>query len=162
MRDLLVEANDAVRKARQQDATALAPPAVAGFVTRYWEAVRAGLVLHRAMPPLKQGATRRTKRRPGHNLLERLKGYKDDVLRFLYDFTNNLAEQDLRLMKVKMKSPVACAPSKAPPASPASAPSSPPPENAAGTPSKLSSANLTTSSRPSPRNPPWELQSSAQ
>jgi hypothetical protein len=34
MRDLLVEANDAVRKARQQDATALAPPAVAGFVTR--------------------------------------------------------------------------------------------------------------------------------
>ena len=103
MRDLLVEANDAVRKARQQDATALAPPAVAGFVTRYWEAVRAGLVLHRAMPPLKQGATRRTKRRPGHNLLERLKGYKDDVLRFLYDFTNNLAEQDLRMMKVKMK-----------------------------------------------------------
>ncbi len=59
------------------------------------------------MPPLKQGATGRTKRRPGHNLLERLKCYKDDVLRFLYDFTvpftNNLAEQDLRMMKVKMK-----------------------------------------------------------
>ena len=32
-----------------------------------------------------------------------MKGYKDDVLRFLYDFTNNLAEQDLRMMKVKMK-----------------------------------------------------------
>ena len=49
----------------------------------------------------------RTKRRPGHNLLERLKTYKDDVLRFLCDFavpfTNNLAERGLRMMKVKMK-----------------------------------------------------------
>jgi transposase len=107
MRDLLVEANDAVRKARQQGAVALAPPALRRFVARYWEAVRAGLAFHRALPPLKQCAKGRTKRRPGHNLLERLKTYKDDVLRFLYDFTvpftNNLAEQDLRMMKVKMK-----------------------------------------------------------
>jgi transposase len=107
MRDLLVEANDAVRKARQQGATALAQPALRRFVARYWKAVRAGLAFHRAMPALKQCATGRTKRRPGHNLLERLKTYKDDVLRFLHDFavpfTNNLAEQDLRMMKVKMK-----------------------------------------------------------
>ncbi len=107
MRDLLVEANDAVRKARHEGATALAPPALRRFVDRYWEAVRAGLAFHRALPPLKQCAKGRTKRRPGHNLLERLKTYKDDVLRFLSDFTvpftNNLAEQDLRMMKVKMK-----------------------------------------------------------
>ena len=107
MRDLLVEANDAVRRARRQGATALAPPALRRFVARYWEAVRAGLAFHRALPPLKQCAKGRTKRRPGHNLLERLKTYKDDVLRFLSDFTvpftNNLAEQDLRMMKVKMK-----------------------------------------------------------
>ena len=77
------------------------------MVARYWEAVRAGLAFHRAMPPLKQYATGRTKRRPGHNLLERLKTYKEDVLRFPSDFavpfSNNLAEQDLRMMKVKMK-----------------------------------------------------------
>jgi len=107
MSELLVEANDAVRKARQQGATALAPPDLKRFVARYWEAVRAGLAFHRALPPLKQCAKGRTKRRPGHNLLERLKTYKDDVLRFLHDFTvpftNNLAEQDLRMMKVKMK-----------------------------------------------------------
>jgi transposase len=107
MSDLLVEANAAVRKARQQGATALAPPATERFVARYWEAVREGLAFHRALPRLKQCATGRTKRRPGHNLLERLKTYKDDVLRFLHDFTvpftNNLAEQDLRMMKVKMK-----------------------------------------------------------
>jgi transposase len=107
MSDLLVEANEAVREAREAGETALPPAPVEGFVARYWEAVRAGLAFHRSLPRLEKRARGRTKRRPGHNLLERLKTYKDDVLRFLYDFTvpftNNLAEQALRMMKVKMK-----------------------------------------------------------
>jgi transposase len=107
MSELLVAANDAVRKAREAGETALPPAAIEGFVARYWEAVRAGLAFHRSLPRLEKRARGRTKRRPGHNLLERLKTYKDDVLRFLYDFTvpftNNLAEQALRMMKVKMK-----------------------------------------------------------
>ncbi len=107
MSDLLVEANAAVTSAREAGETTLSPAAVEGFVARYWEAVRAGLAFHRSLPPLEKRARGRTKRRPGHNLLERLKTYKDDVLRFLYDFavpfTNNLAEQALRMMKVKMK-----------------------------------------------------------
>ena len=49
------------------------------------------------------------KRYPGHNLLLRLSDYRGDVLRFLYDpivpFTNNQAEQDLRMMKLKQKIP---------------------------------------------------------
>ena len=107
MRDLLIEANQAVRQAREQGATALPPATIQGFVDRYWEAIRLGLAFHRGLPPLKRCARGRAKRRPGHNLLERLKKYKDDVLRFLHDFsvpfTNNLAEGDLRMMKVKMK-----------------------------------------------------------
>ena len=107
MSELLVAANEAVRKARDAGETALPPAAVEGFVARYWEAVRAGLAFHRSLPRLEKRARGRTKRRPGHNLLERLKRYKNDVLRFLYDFTvpftNNLAEQALRMMKVKMK-----------------------------------------------------------
>ncbi len=47
------------------------------------------------------------KRRAGDNLLLRLHRFKDDVLRVLTDFevpfTNNLAQQALRMMKVKMK-----------------------------------------------------------
>ena len=107
MSDLLVEANQAVNKAREAGKTALSPAAVEGFVARYWQAIRAGLAFHRSLPSLEKRPRGRTKRRPGHNLLERLKKYKDDVLRFLYDFTvpftNNLAEQALRMMKVKMK-----------------------------------------------------------
>jgi transposase len=107
MSELLVEANEAARKAREAGETALAPAVVEGFVARYWDAVRAGLAFHRSLPRLEKQAQGRTKRRPGHNLIERLKTYKDDVLRFLYDFavpfTNNLAEQALRMMRVKMK-----------------------------------------------------------
>ena len=66
-----------------------------------------GFRYHEAMEPLKKGKRGRRKRRIGHNLLLRLQNRKEDILRFLSNdqvpFTNNLAEQDLRMMKVKMK-----------------------------------------------------------
>ena len=72
------------------------------------------IVRRRARLPSKPAAPRQTDRsprtgayRPGHNLLIRMHKSKSDVLRFLYDFTvpftNNQAERDLRMMKVKMK-----------------------------------------------------------
>ena len=109
MRDMLIAANAAVRKARDSGAGALAPDQVKTFVERYWEAVREGLAFHRALPNLERSpqSRGRLKHRPGFNLLTRLKTFKDDVLRFLVDFdvpfTNNLAEQDIRMTKVKMK-----------------------------------------------------------
>ena len=108
MRDMLLSANLAVNRAREAGARALAPGECEAFVERYWAAVRLGLAFHRELPKLAAKAGRgRVKHRPGHNLLQRLKTFQTQTLRFLTDFdvpfTNNLAEQDLRMMKVKMK-----------------------------------------------------------
>jgi transposase len=109
MRDMLLSANLAVNRARAAGMGALAPDELKAFLERYWAAVRLGLAFHRELPKLttKANARGRTKHRPGHNLLQRLKTFQTETLRFLIDFdvpfTNNLAEQDLRMMKVKMK-----------------------------------------------------------
>ncbi len=109
MRDCLRDACRAVAEARADGKTALSPQALEAFHARYWEALREGLAFHRNLPRLKKAGPKsgRTKRRAGDNLLIRLHRFKDDVLRFLIDFdvpfTNNLAEQALRMMKVKMK-----------------------------------------------------------
>ena len=48
-----------------------------------------------------------SKRCPAVNLLDRLDTHRDDVLRFAADFsvpfTNNLAEQDIRMVKIRQK-----------------------------------------------------------
>ena len=109
MRDLLLEAHRAVEEAKQRDQTALPAQKLEAFYARYWETLRAGLAYHRSLPRLPRHPSNhgRDRRRPGQNLLIRLHRFKDDVLRFLIDFsvpfTNNLAEQALRMMKVKMK-----------------------------------------------------------
>ncbi len=131
MRDLLLEANRAVENARGgRDQSA--PARARGFFTRYWEILRQVspfTATCRAFNGIPQ--PRRTKHRPGHNLLIRLHEFKDDVLRFLVDFsvpfTNNLAEQALRMMKVKMRSPAPFASSKPPATSPPCDQSSQPP-----------------------------------
>lgn len=109
MRDLLLDAAKAVRQAKEAGAGALEPDRVQAFVDRYWQAVREGLAFHRRLPAFDPASNprKRKKQRPGHNLLIRFKTFKDETLRFLVDFdvpfTNNLAEQDLRMTKVKMK-----------------------------------------------------------
>ena len=65
------------------------------------------LAYHESLPPYKPKDKGRQARRKGHNLVLRLKSFKADVLRFIYEeevpFTNNQAERDLRMMKVKQK-----------------------------------------------------------
>jgi transposase len=109
MRAMLLEANEAVQKAKEQGASKLAPETIKAFEDRYWAAVREGLFLHRSLPAFDPSTNpkKRKKQRPAHNLLNRFKTFKEATLRFLTDFTvpftNNLAEQDLRMMKVKTK-----------------------------------------------------------
>ena len=58
-------------------------------------------------PPPKNGKRGRTAKSKSRNLLERLQNFESDVLRFLDDplvpFTNNQAENDLRMIKVQQK-----------------------------------------------------------
>ncbi|WP_245581346.1 IS66 family transposase [Octadecabacter arcticus] len=103
-----------------------------------------GLAFHERQDPLarRTGARGRKARRPGHNLLVRLRDYRDDVLRFLTDFTvpftNNQAERDLRMMKLRMKSRELSAPSRARRSSLTSDPSSRRSENTGAISSKHS------------------------
>jgi transposase len=86
----------------------LKPSLIALIEQRYDAIIAAGMAFHEAQPTVgKPGKRGRAPRRVGHNLLLRLLTRKHDVLRFLTDptvpFTNNLAEQDGRMMKVQQK-----------------------------------------------------------
>ena len=113
MQQLLRRACHAANLARQRDIP-LKPRLVECFEHRYDAIVTEGLAFHEAEPPLartvvKAGGKRRGRppHRTGHNLLLRLATRKDDTLRFLYNpsvpFTNNQAERDARMMKLRQK-----------------------------------------------------------
>jgi len=70
--------------------------------------VNEGMSYHEGLVPFSEKKGRgRKAHRTGHNLVLRLKRYREDVLRFLFDpavpFTNNQAERDVRMIKCKQK-----------------------------------------------------------
>lgn len=107
MHALLIRANNAVLKAKGQAQTALSPSKIAQFIHQYDTITKAALRYYQTPPltPIKQRG--RIKQSKGKNLLDRFKRYKRETLRFLNDFTvpftNNQAERDLRMIKVKEK-----------------------------------------------------------
>ena len=109
MQRLMRRACHATNLARQQGVT-LSPGFIA-LIERCYDAILTeGFAFHEAQPALISTARKRRGRVPrwtGHNLLLRLHGRKLDVLRFLSDptvpFTNNLAERDGRMMKLRQK-----------------------------------------------------------
>ena len=89
------------------DQMSLPPDRLAHFERRYDELMAQGLETNPPPadpPPKKRG---RRKQSPPKNLLDRLQKHKPQVLAFMYDFRvpfdNNLAERDVRMVKVKQK-----------------------------------------------------------
>ncbi len=109
MQTLLRRACHATNLAREQGRPRpLKPRLVARIERRYDAIVIEGLAFHEALPALRRAQRRGWKpRRIGHNLLLRLDQRRGDVLRFLHDpnvpFTNNQAECDARMMKLRQK-----------------------------------------------------------
>jgi transposase len=107
MQRLLRRACHATKLARERDVPL--KPGLIALLERGYDAILAnGLAFHNGQPALAKARRRgRPPRRVGHNLLLRLSTRKHDVLRFLADpsvpFTNNLAEQDGRMMKLRQK-----------------------------------------------------------
>lgn len=105
MRRLLLEAYE-YRKARK---TEVGPKSKHGWHVRYGRIIAEG---YRENPQIndppgakkKRGRPKKTKSR---NLVERMDRYRDQILAFLWDpqipFSNNQAERDIRMVKVKQK-----------------------------------------------------------
>ena len=109
MQRLLRRACHATNLARERGVTL--SPQLISLIERCYDAIlMEGFAFHDAQPALISTARKRrgrVPRRVGHNLLLRLSTRKADVLRFLSDptvpFTNNLAERDGRMMKLRQK-----------------------------------------------------------
>jgi transposase len=112
MAALLCEIDHAVNVARLQNQTYLPETLKTDFHTRYDDWVARGYEVNPPPPPpvVVEGKPKRrgrVKQSAPRNLLDRLKHYKAEVLSFMEDFrvpfSNNLAERDMRMVKVKQK-----------------------------------------------------------
>jgi transposase len=104
----LLAAKNVADRAKQGGLTALPQPKMAQIERLYTQLVSAAL---RANPPPRdgwpQGKRGRPKKNKARNLAERFEKHQRAVLAFVYDFKvpfdNNLAERDIRMVKVQQK-----------------------------------------------------------
>ena len=105
MKALLLKAKALVEAARQGGADALESALTTSLTQAYRRLVEAGFAAN--PPPETRPGKRRVAESPVRQLLKRLDRDRPAVLHFMHNFAvpfdNNLAERDLRMMKVKQK-----------------------------------------------------------
>jgi len=105
--NLLIEIKAAVDVAKEEE-TILAPERIAAFEEQYQKILKAAEEETKiSETPGGQGKHGRKKQSKAKNLLDRCRKYQEEILAFMKDFTipftNNQAERDLRMMKLKQK-----------------------------------------------------------
>ena len=108
MKVILYEARDLAEAARNAGQNAVDPVAIAKIERLYKACWEKAIKYHEGLPPLPRLSNKGPKKkRKAHNLALRFQHYKDMVLLFFHDlsvpFTNNEAEQGLRMPKVREK-----------------------------------------------------------
>jgi transposase len=104
LHDLFLEMFQCVRNRKARDAP-VTEREYHRWREAYWKILRAGRRANPLTP--NQQAQRRPKQSKEQNLLDRLEGYDDAILAFLWEldlpFTNNEAERAFRMIKVRLK-----------------------------------------------------------
>src|SRR5712692_721688 len=107
MKDLLLDMKAEVERAKAEGKQEVDVLVLARLLRRYDAILTEGYVANPPAPPPEKRTRGRPKQSPARNLLDRLSQGKWAVLRFLHDFAvpfdNNLAERDLRMIKVQQK-----------------------------------------------------------
>jgi transposase len=107
MHTLLTNMNIAVHKAKDSNKECLSDAQIKKFTKIYEKIIKSALKLYPPPNPPAKKQKGRQKQPKAKNLLDRLSVYQVQTLRFLNDFrvpfTNNQAEKDLRMIKVKEK-----------------------------------------------------------
>lgn len=106
MQELLLEIHAAVKEA-PESADSLSKDEIEEFQRRFDDIIKIGITenpLSTEPVPKKRGRKKKTR---AQNLIERCRTYRTEILRFMTDFrvpfTNNLAERDIRMVKVQQK-----------------------------------------------------------
>lgn len=107
---LLLKMKEVTERAKEKGLERLSEQQYFDYLSLYDVLIEEG---YKANPDLERIETEghkkrgRVKQNPARNLLDQFKYFKDSVLAFLFDFQvpfdNNLAERDIRMMKVKQK-----------------------------------------------------------
>jgi len=106
MKSLLLDVKQAVDAAKLSEASKLSDAQIENFQSRYQTILDEGFAQDLASAAVSSDSGRRRQSK-AKNLLDRLSLHRKEVLAFMYDFKipfdNNLAERDLRMMKVQQK-----------------------------------------------------------
>lgn len=107
MKSFLIKVKESVEIQKNLGRQKLNEKEEIAFALEYDEILIEGLKGIPILPPSKKKKRGRPKQHPTQNLYNRLKDFKKETLAFMYDFNvpfdNNLAERDIRMVKIKQK-----------------------------------------------------------